>query len=98
MDLESVPPNCHFEVDNIELGLSHFQNQFDVVHARLIAAGLKDFKKCKRDIEMCVKPGGMMIWLDGDYDSEFFLRYRALLTFVFSGGARSSKLSSYRNR
>lgn len=75
MDLETVPSNCHFEVDNIELGLNHFQNQFDVVHARLIGAGLKDFKKSKLDIEMCVKPGGMMIWLDADYDREFSLYY-----------------------
>lgn len=75
VDLESIPSNCHFEVDNIELGLNHFQNQFDVVHARLIAAGLKDFKKCKHDIEMCVKPGGIMLWLDGDYDRELFLHH-----------------------
>jgi len=36
-------------------------SQFDVVHARLISGGLKDFKKCKEEIEMCLKPGGIMV-------------------------------------
>ena len=36
-------------------------SQFDVVHARAIGSGLKDFKKCKEEIEMCLKPGGIMV-------------------------------------
>jgi hypothetical protein len=39
-----------------------------VVHARLIGAGLKDFKKCKEEIEMCLKPGGIMVgYINEDY-------------------------------
>jgi hypothetical protein len=36
-------------------------SQFDMVHARAIGSGLKDFKKCKEEIEMCLKPGGFMV-------------------------------------
>ena len=41
--------------------------QFDVVHARVIASGLKNFKKCKEEIEMCLKPGGIMVNHIGKY-------------------------------
>jgi hypothetical protein len=36
-------------------------SQFDMVHARAIGGGLRDFKKCKEEIEMCLKPGGIMV-------------------------------------
>jgi hypothetical protein len=67
VDAETVPSNCRFEVDDINLGLSHFQDRFDFVHSRLIAAGIKDFEKSKTEIEKCLKPGGLMMWIDGDY-------------------------------
>ncbi|KIM23716.1 hypothetical protein M408DRAFT_251572 [Serendipita vermifera MAFF 305830] len=63
-----LPPNCRFEMDDICLGLSHLQDQFDVVFARAIAFGLKDVRKTLADMQKCVKPGGMLIWVDGDYD------------------------------
>ena len=38
-DLE--PDNFHFELDNVDLGLSHYFDQFDVVHARGIGVGVR---------------------------------------------------------
>jgi hypothetical protein len=32
-----------------------------MVHARLVGSGLKDFKKCKEEIGMCLKPGGIIV-------------------------------------
>jgi hypothetical protein len=40
---ESLPPNCRFEMDDISLGLSHLEGQFDVVFARAI--GLEGLPK-----------------------------------------------------
>ncbi|KAG8835203.1 hypothetical protein FRB91_001163 [Serendipita sp. 411] len=68
VESDSLPENCRFEVDDINNGLSHFYDSFDLVHARLIASGLRDFRKSKAEIEKCLKPGGIMIWMDGDYD------------------------------
>jgi hypothetical protein len=68
INLDETPSNCEFEIDDIQLGLSHFQQKFDIVHARLIAGGLKDFRRSMEDINMCVKPGGLMIWVEADYD------------------------------
>jgi hypothetical protein len=64
----SLPPNCRFEMDDISLGLSHLQGQFDVVFARFIALGLKDFRKSLSDATACLKPGGILIWIDVDLD------------------------------
>ena len=63
-----LPPNCRFEIDDVNLGLTHFKGQFDVIHARLIGSGLKDFRKTMQDVEKCLKPGGIVLWVDGDYD------------------------------
>jgi SAM-dependent methyltransferase len=64
---ENLPPNCRFEMDNINLGLPHLQGEFDVVFARAIALGLKDFRKSLTDAATCLKPGGILIWIDADY-------------------------------
>ncbi|KAG8757019.1 hypothetical protein FRC14_002450 [Serendipita sp. 396] len=71
VDTQTLPPNCRFEVDNINLGLTHFEAQFDVVHVRLVGSGIKDFSERMKDIHNCLKPGGMMIWFDADYSLYF---------------------------
>lgn len=68
VETENLPSNCRFEIDDVQLGLTHFHGQFDVVQARLIVAGLKDFRKSMADIHACVKPGGIMLWFDAEYD------------------------------
>ncbi|KAG8834001.1 hypothetical protein FRC18_002742 [Serendipita sp. 400] len=68
IDNEAIPSNCRFEIDNINLGLPHFSEQFDVVHIRLVGSGLKNFEERMRDIHSCLKPGGIVIWIDADFD------------------------------
>jgi hypothetical protein len=38
-----VPPNCRFEIDDVNDGLDHFTGAFDVVHVRNIAWGVRLF-------------------------------------------------------
>ena len=54
-------------MDDINLGLDHFEGQFDLVHARLVGSGIKNFEKTMSDVEKCLKPGGLVLWLDADY-------------------------------
>ncbi|PVF95576.1 S-adenosyl-L-methionine-dependent methyltransferase [Serendipita vermifera] len=69
IDSEELPSNCRFEIDDINLGISqHFREQFDLIHCRLIASGMKDFRKVMVDVEQCLKPGGMVVWMDVDFD------------------------------
>ncbi|CCA71910.1 hypothetical protein PIIN_05845 [Serendipita indica DSM 11827] len=68
LESEAIPPNCRFELDDVNNSLTHYHDLFSVVHARFIGAGLRDHKKCKEEIERCLKPGGIVLWMDGDYD------------------------------
>ncbi|CAG8760941.1 13466_t:CDS:2, partial [Acaulospora colombiana] len=45
----------------------HYQNTFDLIHVRIVSAGFRDFRKTKQDIEKCLKPGGLVVWIDVDY-------------------------------
>ena len=65
---EGLPPNCRFEMDDINRGLPHLHGQFDVVFFRSIGLGLKDFRRSLADIEACAKPGGIVICMDADFD------------------------------
>lgn len=73
-----LPTNCRFEVDDINLGLPHLKEQFDVVFCRAVALGLKDFRKSLEDVCACAKPGGIIIWIDADYSfySKWPMTYR----------------------
>lgn len=57
---DSEPDNYHFELDNIDLGLSHYFDQFDVIHAREIGIGLSDYRKVVEEALLCLKPGGLV--------------------------------------
>ncbi|KAG6810916.1 hypothetical protein H0H92_009846 [Tricholoma furcatifolium] len=57
------------EVDDINLGLEHFYGDFDVVHAQLISSGIKDFHRLLDQITRCLKPGGLAIIIEWDFDA-----------------------------
>ena len=66
IDQSSFPPNLSLEIDDITLGLSHFAGQFDLVHMRCVAAGLFDYHKTMEEVQLCVKPGGLVLIVDGE--------------------------------
>jgi hypothetical protein len=43
VDIQSLPANCRFEIDDVNLGLSHHHGQFDVIHVRCIGSGVSSF-------------------------------------------------------
>lgn len=68
IDPNTLPSNCQFKIEDVQQGLPHFQNQFDLVHARYMVAGLKDFRKSMADAYNCLKPGGILICMEPDVD------------------------------
>ncbi|PVF99500.1 S-adenosyl-L-methionine-dependent methyltransferase [Serendipita vermifera] len=66
IDASILPSNCRFEVDDVNLGLEHFYGQYDVVHARLISSGIKNYRTMMEEAEKCLKPGGVVIFIDHD--------------------------------
>ncbi|KAF8603539.1 hypothetical protein BDV93DRAFT_544706 [Ceratobasidium sp. AG-I] len=80
----STPPsNCHFEIDDLNLGLEHFFGPtFDLIHAPnaysptlvsslihkgMINLGIKDYAGLVGQISHCLRPGGMAIFVESDY-------------------------------
>ncbi|KDQ21624.1 hypothetical protein BOTBODRAFT_26057 [Botryobasidium botryosum FD-172 SS1] len=61
------PDNCRIEVDDINLGLEHFYGQFDLVHARLISSGIKDYHSLVDQISQIVRPGGLFIAIECEF-------------------------------
>lgn len=53
-----VPPNCRFEVDDMELDWTYRRNHFDFIHARNISQGISDFPRLIRQIYDHTAPGG----------------------------------------
>jgi 2-polyprenyl-3-methyl-5-hydroxy-6-metoxy-1,4-benzoquinol methylase len=64
LNAEQLPPNIDFEIDDINVGLSHFANRFDIVHMRAVGAGLTDYEQAVTYAVQCVKPGGMMLLVE----------------------------------
>jgi hypothetical protein len=73
---EGLPPNCHFEVHDINSGLSKFEKQFDMVHIRFVGSYLKDAPQRIKDVNSCLKPGGIVVWIEGDNSLFFTERFK----------------------
>lgn len=65
-DRETLPLNVHFTVHDINNGLQDFHNQFDVVHAQYLSSRIKSYRSMMEDAEKCLKPGGVVIFIDFD--------------------------------
>ncbi|KAI9444949.1 hypothetical protein H4582DRAFT_2108727 [Lactarius indigo] len=69
VDLVPMQSMQHYrsEVDDINLGLQHFYGDFNVVHARLISSGIKDYPSLIDHISQCL-PSRVRFRV---YDSDF---------------------------
>ncbi|KAF8605489.1 hypothetical protein BDV93DRAFT_554853 [Ceratobasidium sp. AG-I] len=66
--LSNPPPNCHFEIDDLNLGLEHFFGPtFDLIHTRLLNSGIKDYAGLVSQVSRCLRPGGMAIFVEADF-------------------------------
>lgn len=58
-------PNCRFECDDVNFGLSHYKNSFDVVHARCVESGIADYPHFLKDVQQVLRPGGVFLAVFG---------------------------------
>lgn len=66
-----VPPNCKFEVDDMEEEWTYKDNYFDFIHMRSMSGSFKDWPKVLKQAYMKLKPGGYIEFQD--YGCECFL-------------------------
>jgi SAM-dependent methyltransferase len=61
-----VPPNCRFEVDDIEDPWT-YSGPFDLIHCRYMAGCIKDWPKLMSQAYKFTKPGGYVEFQDWDW-------------------------------
>ncbi|KAI5845349.1 S-adenosyl-L-methionine-dependent methyltransferase [Tricharina praecox] len=65
-----MPPNCKFEVDDVELEWTYPPDNFDFIHARNLAQAINNWPKLYREMYRCTAPGG---WVElGELGGEIF--------------------------
>ncbi|KAI0050631.1 hypothetical protein FA95DRAFT_1603452 [Auriscalpium vulgare] len=62
-----MPENVRSEVDDINLGLQHFYGDFNVVHARLISSGIKDYQTLIDHMCQTLRPDGLLDLYEFDF-------------------------------
>ncbi|KAG8951596.1 hypothetical protein FRC04_005883 [Tulasnella sp. 424] len=62
------PPNCRFECDDVNLGLMHYKDAFDVVQVSCVATGIANYRKLLDEILEALRPGGVFLAVDGDME------------------------------
>ncbi|KAG9017643.1 hypothetical protein FRB90_000380 [Tulasnella sp. 427] len=55
------PVNCKFEQDDVNLGLSHYQYTFDVVHMRTVDLGIDDYPHFMYEVARILRDGGLLL-------------------------------------
>ncbi|KAH9857175.1 hypothetical protein C2E23DRAFT_881638 [Lenzites betulinus] len=80
---EDLPSNCRFEIDDANLGFGHYEGAFDVIHARAISAGIRDYPQLLQEFAQALRPGGVVI--SGDGDMQLFDEWKQPLAYVEEG-------------
>ncbi|KAH9920205.1 uncharacterized protein BXZ73DRAFT_91944 [Epithele typhae] len=71
--VDLVPMQNVSEVDDINLGLQHFYDSFDVAHARLVSSGIRDYNGLIDEMTQTLRPRGLIHLIEFDfrvYDSK----------------------------
>jgi len=63
---EQLTPNIRFEIDDLNLGLSHHWGRFDLVHIRFAGGGLPHYAQAITHAAQCLNPGGLLLILELD--------------------------------
>ncbi|KAG9048342.1 hypothetical protein FS837_000214 [Tulasnella sp. UAMH 9824] len=66
--ISQAPPNCQFECGDVNEDLSRFYNSFDVIHARAIIQGIRDYRVFLREVVKMLRPGGVFISLEAQFE------------------------------
>lgn len=65
-----VPPNCHFEIDDVEDTWLYQPESFDYIHLQYMCGYIKDWPRLLEQAHKALKPGG---WIEVHDNYEYFL-------------------------
>jgi SAM-dependent methyltransferase len=65
---DKLPAGVEFRQHNVNDGLEPFYGEFDVVHCRCVASGIRSYRNLLQEAVKCLRPGGIAIFIEGDFD------------------------------
>ncbi|KAF5341849.1 hypothetical protein D9611_001724 [Ephemerocybe angulata] len=66
---DDFPSNLRMEIDNLNKGIEHFYDQFDVVHSRLIAFGIRHYHRLVEHVARVLRPNGLIEAQEYDFQT-----------------------------
>ncbi|KAG8906520.1 hypothetical protein FRB99_006740 [Tulasnella sp. 403] len=66
IDVQFIPENYRFEIDDVNLSMMHYASTFDFVHMRAADSGIHDFGSFLYNVAQVLKPGAEMVLSSGD--------------------------------
>ncbi|KAG8926762.1 hypothetical protein FRC02_008690 [Tulasnella sp. 418] len=63
---QMIPPNCRFEVDDVNLPLYHYEKAFNVCHMRSIDHGITDYEGLIHSVAQILRTNGVLLMVSGD--------------------------------
>jgi len=67
MQVVDMPPNCRSEIDDINLGLQHYQEEYNVINARLVSSGVRDYAGLIDQASQALRPNGLINFTEFDF-------------------------------
>ncbi|KAK1228422.1 hypothetical protein PQX77_008560 [Marasmius sp. AFHP31] len=62
-----VPPNCTFELYDLDQGpIPYPDNYFDLVHARSMHTGIRNYSSFLTEVTRILRPGGLVLFVEPD--------------------------------
>ncbi|KAG8933002.1 hypothetical protein FRC01_011402 [Tulasnella sp. 417] len=59
------PSNCRFELCDVNVNLDHYpSNAFNIVHARAVLQGVKDYPSFFKQVARLLRPGGVFVSIE----------------------------------
>jgi 2-polyprenyl-3-methyl-5-hydroxy-6-metoxy-1,4-benzoquinol methylase len=65
---DKLPANVEFQLHDVNQGLKPYYGGFDIVHCRFIGGGITSYRAMIQEASKCVKPGGLAIFIEGNFD------------------------------
>lgn len=86
----STPANFKFETHDASSGLLKYDGLFDIIHARCVSYGTKDWRSTVHELARILRPGGMLLLFDPDLQGVYDPDRRLIVAQEETSPVRSS--------